>query len=140
MIHTILIVAAIISNQVLQTTNSLAHSDWQVISVQRNGLPADDFQITQARPGEDPVVNELQTMSFARRKIVFYVGSDKSRTGHQLNFDADWIPDRQSGKFRVQILGEWHAAEYRIVGNDLKLSLFIDGKRKPLEIHAKRAG
>lgn len=138
MFQTLLVLFAVWPAQEAKAPVSLAHSDWRVVSVERDGAPASDFQVTETRQGGPAILNRLQTMSFARRQIEFHVGSDADRTGHQLNFNANWIPNGRSGRFRVRLVGEWHQAEYRIVGDELTLSLFADeGLEKPLVIRAK---
>lgn len=138
MLQTLLMLFVMWPGQVARPPVSLAHSDWRVVSVERDGAAASDFQVTETRNGGPAIVNRLQTLSFARRQIEFGVGSDADRTGHQLNFSANWIPNGRSGRFRARLLGEWHQAEYRIAGDELTLSLFVDeALEKPLVIRAK---
>ena len=128
---------------------TLVDSEWRVVSVERDGTPATDFQITERANGGPPILQELRTLSFKRREAIFFVGQPDGRRGHDLHMGTSPFPRGRDGEYTFRLLGRPHRGHFRIEGEELTLTLHDESEpdetatsaeaafNKPLVIRAR---
>lgn len=102
---------------------ALIDSEWRVVSVERDGAPARDFQITESVNGGPPLLQELRFVSFKRREAIFFVGQPDGRRGHDLHMQTSPFPPGPEGEYTFRLVGRPHRGHFRIEGEELTLTL-----------------
>lgn len=117
----VMVAALLVSNRV--EAAELRESVWRVTSVERNGQPATDFQISESTNGGPKTILPLYCLEFQRTGMTFLVGSRELQRMHELRASARWIPNRDAGEFNLQLLSKTHRVTFKIEQDVLTLSI-----------------